>query len=114
ALGRPITVPILRGRDQGAEEGKAPCRRWREARELGRKGLPVYSNICRRTHEAEVSECPHFANCEYIRAWRGAYAAPFVILVHSHLGMGWESASLLRRGGSFSLDDEHKRLPLSE
>jgi hypothetical protein len=36
--GEPITVPILRGRDNGGEEGNAPCRRWREARELGRKG----------------------------------------------------------------------------
>jgi len=30
--GEPITVPILRGRDNGSEQGKTPCRRWREAR----------------------------------------------------------------------------------
>jgi hypothetical protein len=39
--GEPITVPILRGRENGGEEGNAPCRRWREARELARKGLPI-------------------------------------------------------------------------
>ena len=39
--GEPIAVPILRGRENGSEEGKAPCRRWREARELARKGLPI-------------------------------------------------------------------------
>jgi|SRR5271165_38312 len=38
-----ITVPILRGRENGGEAGKAPCRRRREARELGRKGLPIYT-----------------------------------------------------------------------
>jgi Rad3-related DNA helicase len=82
-------VPVLRGRDHEAAKDNAPCRRWREARELGRKGLPVYSNLCRRRHQREVSECPYFDGCEYIRAWRSAYAAPYVILVHSHLGVGW-------------------------
>jgi hypothetical protein len=31
--GEQIAVPILRGRENGGEEGNAPCRRWREARE---------------------------------------------------------------------------------
>jgi hypothetical protein len=57
-LGEPVEVPILRGRDHEADKGNAPCRRWREARDLGRKGLPVYSNLCRRGHQREVSECP--------------------------------------------------------
>ncbi|MBV8521182.1 MAG: hypothetical protein JOY71_03460 [Acetobacteraceae bacterium] len=30
--GELVRVPILRGRENGGEEGKAPCRRWREAR----------------------------------------------------------------------------------
>jgi hypothetical protein len=34
-------------------------------------------------------------------AWRGAYAAPFVILVHSHLGVGWESTGIVRGAGGF-------------
>ena len=63
---------------------------------------------------ARFPNAPNFANCEYIRSWREAYFSPFVILVHSHLGLGWESASLLRRGGSFNLGDEHERLPPSE
>lgn len=46
--GEPLTVPILRGRENGGDEGNAPCRRWREARELGCKGLPVYTNLCQR------------------------------------------------------------------
>jgi hypothetical protein len=106
SLGRPFTVPILRGRDHDAENGGAPCQRWREARMLGRKGLPVFSNLCRRSHAGEVSQCPHFASCEYIRGWRGAYGSPFVILVHSHLASEWESPSLLRRGGWLIFDDE--------
>jgi hypothetical protein len=44
--GEQVTVPILRGRENGGEEGNAPCRRWREARELARKGLPIYTNLC--------------------------------------------------------------------
>jgi hypothetical protein len=115
ALGKPATVPILRGRDHDADKGAAPCRRWREARELGRKGLPVYSNLCRRKYESEVSECPHFSECEYIRAWRAAYGAPFVILVHSHLGVGWESTGIVRGAGWFNDDrgDEQPRFERS-
>jgi hypothetical protein len=94
---------VLRGRDNSAEVGRAPCRRWREAQKLGGKGLPVYSNLCRRRHQREVFECPHFADCEYIRDWRGAYSAPYVILVHSHLGVGWESTGIVR--GSFGSED---------
>jgi hypothetical protein len=102
-LGEPVVVPVLRGRDNGAANGRAPCRRWREARELGGKGLPVYSNLCRRRDQREISECPYFADCEYIRDWRAAYAAPYVILVHSHLGVGWESTGIVR--GSFGSED---------
>jgi hypothetical protein len=98
-LGEPVVVPVLRGRDNGAANGRAPCRRWREARELGGKGLPVYSNLCRRRDQREKFECPYFADCEYIRDWRAAYSAPYVILVHSHLGVGWESTGIVR--GSF-------------
>ena len=32
ALGKSISVPILRGRDHDAENGGAPCQRWQEAR----------------------------------------------------------------------------------
>jgi hypothetical protein len=38
-LGQPVEVPVLRGRDHEADKGNAPCRRWKEARELGRKGF---------------------------------------------------------------------------
>jgi hypothetical protein len=101
-LGEPVAVPALRGRDNLADKGRAPCQRWREAQALGGKGLPVYSNLCRRRHQGEVSECPYFAECEYIREWRAAYAAPYVILVHSHLGVGWESTGIARWAGGFS------------
>jgi hypothetical protein len=47
-LGRAVEVPILRGRDHDAKKGRAPCRRWREARTLGENGLPVYSNLRQR------------------------------------------------------------------
>src|SRR5262249_33455211 len=57
-LGEPVTVPVLRGRDNGAKDGRAPCRRWPEARALGRKGLPVYSNLCRRRVQQQTYECP--------------------------------------------------------
>jgi hypothetical protein len=75
-LGKPVVVPVLRGRDNEAAKGRAPCRRWREARELGGKGLPVYSNLCRRRHQRGISECRYFADCEYIRDWRAAHSAP--------------------------------------
>lgn len=103
ALGRSVTVPILRGRDQDADKGRAPCRRWKEARELGSKGLPVYSNLCRSSQEEEVFECPYFTNCEYIRSWRGAYKSPFVILVHAYLGLEWKSESYARIAGMFDI-----------
>ncbi len=59
--GELITVPILRGRENGGEEGNAPCRRWREARELARKGLPIYTNLCPRKSDGQSSQCPYFA-----------------------------------------------------
>jgi hypothetical protein len=105
-LSQPLRVPVLRGRDHEADKGNAPCCRWKEARELGRKGLPVYSNLCRRRHDSEVSQCPYFAECEYIREWRGAYEAPYVILVHSHLGVGWESTGIVRWAGGFGDEGE--------
>jgi hypothetical protein len=85
----PITVPILRGRENGGEEGNAPCRRWLEARELARKGLPIYTNLCQRKSDGQWSQCPHFVGCEYIQTRQAAYCSPFVILVHSHLGLEW-------------------------
>ena len=106
ALGKPVAVPILRGRDHGAEDGEAPCRRWREARELGRKGLPVYSNLCRRSQERQVDQCPHFDDCDCVRAWKAAYAAPFVILVHSYLGIEWEAAGIVHGGSAWEPEDK--------
>jgi hypothetical protein len=85
--GEPIT--ILRGRENGAEEGKAPCRRWREAHELARKGLPIYTNLCERKEEGKSPQCRYFAGCEYIQTRLAAYCSPFAILVHSHLGLEW-------------------------
>src|SRR5215831_8292753 len=105
--GQPVEGPGLRGRDHAAETGRAPCRRWPEARELGGKGLPVYSNLCRRRHDRETFECPHFADCEYIRDWHDAYKAPYVILVHSHLGVGWESTGIVRGSFGFEGDGEN-------
>jgi hypothetical protein len=94
--GEPINVPILRGRENGGEEGHAPCRRWREARELGRKALPIYTNLCERTTDGQPLRCPYFAGCEYIQTRRAAYCSPFVILVHSHLGLEWGATAAER------------------
>jgi hypothetical protein len=94
--GEPIEVPILRGRENGADEGNAPCRRWREARKLARKGLPIYTNLCQRTSDGQSSQCPHFAGCEYIQTRQAAYISPFVILVHSHLGLEWGATAAAR------------------
>lgn len=87
--GEPITVPILRGRENGGEDGNAPRRRWREARELARKALPIYTNLCQRKSDGQSSQCPYFAECEYIQTRRAAYSSPFMILVHAHLGLEW-------------------------
>jgi hypothetical protein len=74
--GELITVPILRGRENGGEEGKALCRRWREARELARRGLPIYTKLCQRRADGEAFQCPYFAGCEYIQTrqavWLGS------------------------------------------
>jgi hypothetical protein len=94
--GAPITVPILRGRENGGEEGNAPCRRWREARELARKGLPIYTNLCQRKSDGQSSQCPYFSGCEYIQTRQAAYCSPFVILVHSHLGLEWGATAAER------------------
>lgn len=84
-----MAAPILRGRTEGAERGNAPCQRWREADRLQKKGFPVFSNLCRHVSDGEVSECPYFGDCEYIKAYQEAYDAPFVIMVHAHLGLPW-------------------------
>jgi hypothetical protein len=94
--GEPITVPILRGRENGGEEGKAPCLRWREARALARKGLPIYTNLCERRIDSQALQCPYFAGCEYIQTRQAAYSSPFVILVHSHLGLEWGATAAER------------------
>jgi hypothetical protein len=94
--GELITVPILRGRENGGEEGKAPCRRWREASALARKGLPIYTNLCRRKSDGQWSQCPYFVACEYIQTRQAAYCSPFVILVHSHLGLEWGATAAER------------------
>ena len=107
-LGEPVVVPVLRGRDHEADKDNAPCRRWREACELGRKGLPVYSNLCHRRHQQDVSECPYFADCEYIPAWQSAHAAPYVIPVHAHLGVGWESSRTVRGAVGLSDSDDEE------
>jgi hypothetical protein len=94
--GEQVRVPILRGRENGGEEGKAPCRRWREARDLARKGLPIYTNLCQRKSDGQSFQCPHFAGCEYIQTRQAAYCSPFVILVHSHLGLEWGATAAER------------------
>ena len=94
--GEPITVPILRGRENGGEEGRAPCRRWREAHALARKGLPIYTNLCQSRANGQSAQCPHFAGCEYIQTRQSAYTSPFVILVHSHLGLEWGATAAER------------------
>jgi hypothetical protein len=94
--GAPITVPILRGRENGGEEGNAPCRRWREARELARKGLPIYTNLCQRKSDGQSSQCPYFTGCKYIQTRQAAYCSPFVILVHSHLSLEWGATAAER------------------
>jgi hypothetical protein len=102
-LGRPVMVPILRGRAHDAKSGRAPCRRWLEAEVLGKKGLPVYSNLCRQSRNGETLECPYFRDCEYIRSWRDARDARFIILVHAYLGLGSDSESYARL-----VDDEEE------
>jgi hypothetical protein len=77
--------PVLRGRENGGEEGNAPCRRWREAGALARKGLTIYTNLCQRAGEGQASQCPYFAGCEYIQTRQAAYCSPFVIPVDAHL-----------------------------
>jgi hypothetical protein len=72
ARGRPVAVQILRGRDHRAEHYEAPCQRWREAGELGRKGLPVYRQLARtnvehaEVLEAEIVACRHGRPCSFL------------------------------------------------
>jgi hypothetical protein len=108
--GELVRVPILRGRENGGEEGKAPCWRWREAHALARKGLPIYTNLCERRGEGQAFQCPHYAGCEYIQTRR----APSAILVHSHLGLEWgataaERASWVWDGPADDEDDSAER-----
>jgi hypothetical protein len=72
----PVTVPILRGRENGPGVGKAPCQRWREARELARKGLSIYVNLCQRRAHGQDFQCPYFAGYEYIQTRQAAYGSP--------------------------------------
>ena len=108
--GEVIRVPILRGRENGGEEGKAPCRRWREVRALAGKGLPIYTNLCERRADGRSSQCPYFAGCEYIQTRQTAYSSPFVILVHSHLGLEW-GATAAERFYQEDEDDSAERRP---
>jgi hypothetical protein len=113
ARGEPIEVPILRGRENGGEDGNAPCRRWREARELARKGLPIYTNLCQRRSEGQAFQCPYFAGCEYIQTRQAAYCSPFVILVHSHLGLEWGATAAERFYEEEEEEDGPERQPHS-
>jgi len=93
--GEPIRVPILRGRENGGEEGMAPCRRWREARSWrkGRRSTSICASAGRRD---KLAQCPYFAGCEYIETRRAAYSSPFIFLVHSHLGLEWGATAAER------------------
>jgi hypothetical protein len=72
-------------------------------RELARKGLPIYTNLCEHRADGQSSQCPHFAGCEYIQTRQAAYSSPFVILVHSHLGLEWGATAAER--ASWASDD---------
>jgi hypothetical protein len=109
--GASTTVPILRGRENGGEEGNAPCQRWREARELARKGLPIYTNLCQRNSDGQSSQCPYFAGCEYIQTRQAAYCSPFVILVHSHLALEWGATAAERFYAEEHEDGGEERQP---
>ena len=72
------------------------------------KGLPIYTNLCQRRSEDQWSQCPYFAGCEYIQTRRAAYSSPFVILVHSHLGLQWGATAAER----YYQDEEEDEGPL--
>ena len=63
---------------------------------MARKGLPIYTNLCQRKSGGVWSQCPYFAGCEYIQTRQAAYSSPFVILVHSHLGLEWGATAAER------------------
>jgi hypothetical protein len=63
---------------------------------LALKGLPIYTNLCERRSDGQSSQCPYFAGCEYIQTRKAAYGAPFVILVHAHLGLEWGATAAER------------------
>jgi hypothetical protein len=62
--------------------------------------------LCQRGRGAKTVECPHFQDCEYIRSWRGASDAPFVILVHAYLGLGRDTDSYAELTAGFDYDNE--------
>jgi hypothetical protein len=43
--GEAVRVPILRGRENGGEEGKAPCRRWRGARAGAQRTADLHQSL---------------------------------------------------------------------
>jgi hypothetical protein len=71
---------IMHGRSHGARAGTPMCTRWKAANTIGRAGLPVFENICKRDDGA----CPHFETCPWIQQWRdhepGLRLFPFAYL----------------------------------
>jgi hypothetical protein len=57
-LGKPVVVPVLRGRDNGAANGPAPCRRWREARDWAAKAFQSTATYAAAETSGKNSNAP--------------------------------------------------------
>ena len=102
-------APILRGRDKPDASDKYPCDRWEEARKLGQKGYPIYSNLCVRISGKSSEVCPHFQSCDYMNAQRQARHSVMPIIYHAHLKSVPQDQPWERK--DYEIDEETGELP---
>ena len=79
-----------------ARRGKRPAgggARSASWRTRGSRSTPISASAEWTSHGFQ---CSYFADCEYIQTRRPAYGSPFVILVHSHLGLEWGATAAER------------------
>jgi hypothetical protein len=87
--GELIRVPILRGRENGGEEGNAPCRRWREPaswRARGSRSIPISAS---GSQTAFRPSAPISRGASTSRPGKPPIA-------HSHLGLQWGATAAER------------------
>ena len=67
-----VQARVIRGRNQLSTDGRPMCLRAKEAEKLGKKGISIYSSLCRTKNKDGVEvHCPYYSACKYIDQFKG-------------------------------------------